>query len=117
MNFEFIRKFWKPIAVLIIVICSFFGGIKTHIVYEGYKENLEARIEKKFDKGIAEMQAQGAKNLVDSQELLKKNKAEIIEKEVPVIVEKKVYKNPSLDQDGVDVLKKLKEESAKKRTN
>lgn len=116
MNLEFIQKFWKPIAVLVIVVGAFLGGIKTHIVYEGYKESLEARIEKKVDQGIAAMQAQSAQNLIDSQELLKKNKAEIIEKEVPVIVEKKVYKNPSLDQDGVDVLKKLKEESAKKRT-
>ncbi|ENR0918490.1 hypothetical protein ENKO_181 [Klebsiella phage fENko-Kae01] len=116
MDFTLLRKFWKPIAVLVLVIGSFLGGWKANEVYHGYKENLEARIEKKFDEGLSKIQAQGAQNLIDTQELLKKNKAEIIEKEVPIIIERKVYQNPSLDQDGVEVLRKLKEESAKKRT-
>lgn len=117
MNFAFIQKFWKPLAVLVLVIGAFLGGWKSNEVYHGYKDNLEARIEKKFDKGLSDLQAQGAKNLEDTKELLKQSKAQIIEKEIPIIVEKKVYKNPSLDQEGVDALKKLKDESIKRRTN
>lgn len=116
MDFTLLRKFWKPISVLVLIIGAFLGGWKANEVYHGYRENLESRIEKKFDDGLAKIQAQGAQNLIDTQAILKKNKAEIIEKEVPIIIERKVYKNPSLDQDGVDVLRKLKEESVKKRT-
>lgn len=117
MEISFIRKYWKAIIFVVLVVGSFLGGWKANEVYHGYKDNLEARIEKLVEKGIGDMQQAGAKNLLDSQQLLKDRKVQIIEKELPIIVEKKVYSNPSLDQDGVDYLNKLKEVTKEERKN
>lgn len=117
MELSFIKKYWKAIIVAIIVCSSFFGGWKTNEIYHGYKHNLEEKIEKLVEKGLDDIQKQGAKNLIDSQQLLKDRKVTIIEKELPIIIEKEVYRNPSLDQDGVEYLKKLKEVTKEERAN
>jgi predicted negative regulator of RcsB-dependent stress response len=117
MFFETLKQFWKPITVLVLMFAMLFGGWKANDVYHGYKDNLNAQITKQFEQGLSDIQAQGAKNLIETQELIKQNKAQIIEKEVPYIVEKKVYSNQCFDETGVAVLKKLKDESAKRRTN
>lgn len=117
MDFTLISKFWKPIAVLVFVFGVFFGGWKSNEIYHGYKDNLEEKIQQKFEQGLSDIQAQGAKNLIDTQELIKQNKAQIIEKEIPVIIEKKVYSQQCFDQTGVDALLKLKAESTKRRSN
>lgn len=117
MELSFIRKYWKAMVVVVLVLGSLFSGWKANEIYHGYKDNLEARIEKLVEKGIGDMQQAGAKNLLDSQQLLKDRKVQIIEKELPIIIEKKVYSNPSLDQDGVDYLNKLKEVTKEERKN
>lgn len=117
INFEIIKKFWKPIAVLVLMLVSLYGGWHANEIYHGYKDNQEAKIEKLFDAGIQRMQQQGAQNLIDTQNILKAKKDKVITVEIPKIVEKEVYKNPALDQDGVDALRKLKEINNEKRTN
>lgn len=117
MFYEIVKQFWKPIAVLVLMFALLFGGWKANDVYHGYKDNLNAQITKKFEDGISDLQAQGAKNLIETQELIKQNKAQIIEKEVPYVVVKKVYSNQCFDDDGVGVLQKLKDTSSARRTN
>lgn len=106
-----LKQYWKPLTIFVLISAAFFGGWKSNTVYIGYKDGLEQRIEKKVSDGLDKIEREHAQNYLDTKKLLQSQKTEVIEKEIPYIVEKEVYKNVCLDQSGVDVLMKLREKS------
>lgn len=114
---DILKEFAKPILfVLIMGLCAF-GGWKLNTYYTGYKASLDQKIEKQVDQALSDIQKNQAQNLVETQELIKKGSAQIVETKVPVIVERKIYQNICLDQDGVKVLEDLKINSIQGRKN
>lgn len=111
-----IEEFIKPISFAVIMALCVLGGWKLNTYYTGYQSSLEQKVQKKVDDAMNQMQADQAKNLVETQQLIKDN-AKVIETKVPVIVERKVYQNVCLDEDGWNVLKELKDNSSKGREN
>lgn len=100
-----------------LLICSFivysaiatFVGWKLNTYYTGYQTSIEQRIEKQVDLGLQKIQQQGAKNLKDTQDLIDNKQTQIIKEKVPLIVDRPIYLNSCLDEDGVDVLRKLRD--------
>ncbi|EPE1232909.1 hypothetical protein ACSGOQ_006188, partial [Escherichia coli] len=78
--------------------------------YTGYKESIDQKIEKKVDSALAKMQQENAKNYIETKKIMQDN-AKVIETQVPIIVEREVYKNVCLDEDGVKLLNELKQNS------
>lgn len=109
--FTVLQKYWKSGAVVFLLIGAYGAGWKTNTIYTGYKESIELKIEKKVDTALDKMQQKAAQSLAQTQDILSKQKAEVIETKVPIIIEKKVYDNTCLEQDGVGVLSDLKEKS------
>lgn len=103
-----LTEFVKPILFVIIMGLCVFGGWKLNTFYTGYKSNIEQKITKQVDSALDTIQQNQAKNLIDTQELIKKGSAQIVETKVPIIIERKIYQNICLDEDGVKVLEDLK---------
>ena len=109
---EFIIKVvsdnYKPILIVLAMGFCVLGGWKANTYYTGYQLSISQKIEKKVDDAIDKLQQESAKNLVETQKTIKENATKIVETKVPVIIEKKVYQNVCLDEDGLQVLKELK---------
>lgn len=102
--------FWKPIAFVLLMVSCAFGGWKANTFYSGYKESIELKIEKKVDTALSKIENQNTQNFVETKQIMKDN-AKVIEIKVPVIVEREVYKNVCLDEEGVKLLNDLKQNS------
>ncbi len=112
-----LKEFTKPILFVIIMGLCVLGGWKLNTYYTGYQTSIEQKIEKQVDTALDNIQQNQAKNLVETQELIKKGSAQIVETKVPVIIERKIYQNICLDEDGVKVLEDLKINSINGRKN
>lgn len=105
---------YKTLISYILYTCIVFAlGYKTHVVWEGYKLSQYQKIENVVKGNLSEMQASNAKNYEDIKKLLEDRKVEVIEKEVTKIITKPIYKQAAIDQEGVDALKKYREDSKK----
>lgn len=109
-----LSEYAKPFAfVLAMALCTF-GGWKMNTWYTGNQRSLSLDIEKQVDNALDRMQQGNAKTLIDTNKLIKDN-AKVIEKPVPFIVEREVYKNVCIDEDGNTVLLDLKRNSIETR--
>lgn len=105
---DFIKNHYKPVLIILAMgFCVVFGW-KANTYYTGYELSITQNIEKKVDDAIDKMQQESAKNLIETQKTIKDNATKIVETKVPIIIEKKVYQNVCLDEDGVQVLRELK---------
>lgn len=102
--------YWKPILVVGVMAGCVYGGWSANTYYTGYKESIDQKIEKKVDSALAKMQQENAKNYIETKKIMQDN-AKVIETQVPIIVEREVYKNVCLDEDGVKLLNDLKQNS------
>ncbi|EOR9074253.1 hypothetical protein FOI42_RS03970 [Escherichia coli] len=102
--------FWKPIAFVLLMASCTFGGWKANTFYTGYKESIELKIEKKVDAALSKIESQNTKNYVETKQIMQNN-AKVIETKVPVIIEREVYRNVCLDEEGVKLLNDLKQNS------
>ena len=100
--------------IIIFVVYSLFlvlAGWKANTYYTGYKLSQQQKLEKIVQDGLSKIQQDNAKHYEDVQQELDKKKTEIIEKKIPVIVDRPIYMNNCVDQEGVDALQKYKQES------
>lgn len=105
---------WKFILVLAVMVGCSYGGWAANDYYSGYKRSIEQNIEKQVDDALDKIQRENAKNYIETKKIMQDN-AKVIETQVPFIVEREVYKNVCLDEDGVRVLNELKKNSAEAR--
>lgn len=108
-------SYYKPILFVGLLALAMLSGWKLNTYYTGYQESIEQRIEKKVDDGLSRMQQEGARQLIETQKVLKDSSDEIISKQVPLIVDRPIYLNQCLDQDGKNILEQLRENSRAKR--
>ncbi|HHT8265837.1 TPA: hypothetical protein ACT2UD_004729 [Escherichia coli] len=102
--------FWKPISFVLLIGGSAYAGWEANTYYSGYQLSIEQQIAKKVDTALDKMQQENAKNYLETKKIMEDN-AKVIETKVPFIVEREVYKNVCLDEDGVKVLNELKQNS------
>lgn len=90
---------WKIILVSLVIgfVLGIWLGVKVTATTEKVQSHKEVKQE-------AQQAKQAIKELDDSEQ-----KAKVITVEVPKIVERKIYHNICIDNDGLDVLRKLKE--------
>lgn len=89
-----------------------FAGWRVHTYYTGYQQSLEDKVQQVISSGISDYQRNQAQGLEDTQKLLSNLKANTIIKE-PTIINRPIYSQPCMDQDGADLLKQNKEDSIK----
>ncbi|WOL22692.1 hypothetical protein [Escherichia phage vB_EcoM_JNE01] len=109
-----IIPYWKPLLVVLVMSGCVYGGWEANNYYTGYKESIDLKIEKQVNAALDQMQQESAKSYIETKQIMQDN-AKVIETKIPYIVEREVYYNVCLDQDGVNVLKELKENSRKAR--
>lgn len=102
--------YWKPISFALLISGSAVAGWKANTYYTGYQESIEQQIAKKVDIALDKMQQENAKSYLETKKIMEDN-TKVIETKVPYIVEREVYKNVCLDEDGVKVLNELKQNS------
>lgn len=102
--------YWKPISFALLLGGAALSGWKANTYYTGYQQSIEQQIAKQVDVALDKMQQENAKNYIETKKIMEDN-AKVIETKVPYIVERKVYKNVCLDEDGVKILNDLKQNS------
>ncbi len=110
---DFIKLYKLPISIvafLLYTVLMVFGGWKIHTYYDGYQQNLEAKVQQVIDNGISTFQRNQAQGLEDTKNLLDSAKTNTIIKE-KTIVNRPIYMQQCIDQAGVDLLKQYREES------
>lgn len=112
---DILRKYWKQASVLILLGAMFAGGWKANTVYNGYQQNLLQQTKDQVDKALRDVQREHAKNLIEVKELLANRETEVIKVDVPKIIEKKVYYNLCLEEEGVKKLQYEKDLARKLR--
>lgn len=107
-------KLDKPVifiaAFLLYTVLTVFGGWQMHTYYDGYQQNIEAKVEKIVDEGITRFQRNQAQGLEDTKNLLEQARTNTIIKE-PTIINRPIYMQQCMDQAGVDLLKQYREDS------
>lgn len=109
---DFLKAYKLPLFIILFLLYSVlmvFGGWKLNTYYTGYQSSIEQRIEKKVDDGLRNIEQQGAQNLKQTQDLIQNKQKDVITKEIPLIIDRPIYLNGCLDQDGVDALQRLKD--------
>lgn len=84
-----------------------FAGWQIHTYYNGYQQSITDKVLKVVENGVSTYQSKQAQGLEDTKELLKNAKSETIIKE-RTIVNRPIYMNTCMDQDGVDLLTSYK---------
>ena len=112
---ELLLAFAQPIATILLMLLCAFGGWKLNTYYTGYQDSINQKIEKQVSDGLSRIEQQGAKNLNDTLLELKNRKVEIVTKEVPKFIDRPVYQNVCIDEDGVTTLQNLKNASTSAR--
>ena len=102
--------YWKPILVLAVMGGCVYGGWSANTYYTGYKQSIDQKIEKQVDSALSKIQQENAKNYIETKKIMQDN-AKVIETQVPVIIEREVYKNVCIDEDGFRLLNDLKQNS------
>lgn len=102
-------------AAVMCLMLSFTAGWKVHSYYVGYQQNIENTVKKEVQRGIDDMQRQNAQSLIDTQKKLDNLKSKTIIEKVPQIIDRPIYLQSCIDEDGVKILKQYKEESNKIR--
>ena len=102
--------YWKPILVAVVMGGCVYGGWMANTYYTGYKLSIDQKIEKQVNAALSKMQQENAKSYIETKKIMQDN-AKVIETQVPAIIEREVYKNVCLDEDGVKLLNELKQNS------
>lgn len=90
---------------------SFYSGWKVNSYYVGYQQNLEKIVQDSINKSVSDFQRQQAQGLEDTKKLLDGVKTNTIYKE-RTIVNKPIYLNGCMDEEGVNLLREYKNESS-----
>lgn len=97
-------------ALILVVLLSVFSGWKANTYYRGYEMNQEQKITASIKKEISDMQYKQAEQLTAKLNELKGQDFKIL-KESQTIIERPIYSQQCIDQDGIGLLKKYKEVS------
>lgn len=112
--FDLIKLYKWPISIIAFILYTMlmmFSGWQIHTYYDGYKQNQEQKVELIIKEGISKYQKEQAQGLADTLNLLKDAKTNTIIKE-PTIINRPIYMKQCMDQDGVELLKQYKNNSA-----
>jgi len=103
------------IIALVWTVLMLFSGWKINTYYSGYQENLKNEVTEVVKQGLADIQAQQAKDLISTlksiQELDKP-----VQSELTTIVKQPIYVTQCIDDDGLKLLKDYKDKSNALRT-
>lgn len=106
----------KIISIFLLwTAISIFGGWKVNTYYQGYQNNLKQEVTQTIKDSISDMQAGNAKQLTSTLNELKGLDIRVI-KESKTIIERPIYQNQCMDEDGLSKLKQYKEKSNEIRT-
>lgn len=94
-------------AVLFLVLFSLFCGWKANTYYRGYEMNLERNITESIHKEISDMQYKQAEQLTEKLNELNDQDFKVL-RESKTIIERPIYSQECIDQDGIDLLKQYK---------
>lgn len=101
-------------AFLLFTVLMLFSGWQIRTYYDGYQQNIAEQVQKVVDNGISTFQRNQAQGLEDIKGNLKDVKTNTIVKE-STIVNRPIYMQQCIDQDGVDLLQQYKDDSIKVR--
>ena len=110
---NFIKLYKLPISIVaffLYTVLMIFGGWKVHTFYNGYQQSLNDKVELVVREGISTYQRTQAQGLEDTKKLLDGARTNTIIKE-PTIINRPIYMQECMDQDGVDLLKQYRNES------
>ncbi len=100
---------YKSIIIFIIVVSiSVFSGWKLNTYYTGYQTSLKQEVTQVVEQGLRDIQQNQAKVLTDKLNELN-NQPFKIQKEKETIVERPIYSQQCIDNDGINLLKKNQE--------
>lgn len=99
------------IGYITLTVIIYFAGIQTHIVYTGYKLSEYQKMEKLVSGKVGSIEQSNAKNLEDIKKSLEDRKVLVVDKEIPVVITKPIYKNICADEEGIGILEKYKKDS------
>lgn len=97
-------------AMILIVLLSVFSGWKANTYYTGYEMNLEKNVTASIKKEISDMQYQQAEQLTAKLSELKDQDFKVL-RESQTIIERPIYSQQCIDQEGIELLKRYKEAS------
>lgn len=100
---------YKSIIIfIIVVVLSIFSGWKLNTYYTGYQTSLKQEVTQVVEQGLRDIQQNQAKVLTDKLNELN-NQPFKIQKEKETIVERPIYSQQCIDNDGINLLKKNQE--------
>jgi hypothetical protein len=111
---NFIKLYKLPIGIVaffLYTVLTVFAGWQVHTYYNGYQDSLNQKVEKIVNDGISDYQRKQAQGFEDQKALLAGAATNTIIRE-KTILEKPIYLQKCMDQDGVDELTRYKQESA-----
>lgn len=101
----------KGIVIFILwTTVSIFGGWKINTYYQGYQNNLKAEVTQVVKDSINDMQADNARQLASTIQGIKDLDVRVV-RESKTIVERPIYQNQCIDEDGIKLLKDFKDKS------
>lgn len=112
--FNLIKLYKLPLIISVFVLYTvllIFGGWQIHTYYNGYQDSLDQKVQKIVDDGISDYQRNQAQGLEDQKKLLKNSISNAIRKENDIL-NKPIYMQQCMDQFGMELLKKYKQESS-----
>ncbi|SOK58431.1 hypothetical protein [Yersinia phage fHe-Yen9-04] len=111
--FNFIKLYKLPIVIVAFILYTvlmLFSGWQVRTYYDGYQQNIVEKVQKVVDTGVSTMQRNQAQGFENIKVNLKEANNKTIIKE-PTIVNRIIYAQQCIDQDGVDLLQQYKQES------
>lgn len=103
------------IAVVLMYGVSFGFGWKVHSYYVGYQLNIERTVKEQIEEGLTQIQRDNAQSLLETQKKLDGIKSTVVVERIPTIIDRPIYLQRCLDEDGANILRDYKRESNKAR--
>lgn len=103
------------VGILLSFALSFSLGWKVHSYYVGYQQNIERVVKDEVKEGLSQIQKDHAQNLLDTQKKLDNIKSNVVVERIPTFIDRPVYLNGCIDEDGAGTLHDFKLESNKAR--
>lgn len=107
------QKYWKIIAVLLLIGGSFCSGWYVNTLKTGYEQNIVKEIKDEVKDALKDVKDQNYENYLKTKEYLDSKQLNVIKEKIPVIIEKEkeVYYQYCLEGEGVDALRIMRENS------
>lgn len=106
-------KYWKLASVLILLLGSFYSGWYVKTLKDGYELNIVKEVKQEVQGALKEVKEQNYQNYLNTKEYLDSKQINVIKEKIPVIIEKEkeIYFQYCLEEEGVEALRILRENS------